>query len=85
MGWYLAESSFKRINKHHLMEDGYRFIVRNIDSSDPAFEMRCDLEKQIDQAETVIGDVTVVVTGPYQNAEEALSNANDPTIRRGED
>lgn len=85
MGWYLAESSFKRINKHHLMEDGYRFLVCNIDSSDPAFEMRCNLEKQIDENETVIGNVEIIVTGPYKNSEEALANANDPQIKRGED
>lgn len=85
MGWYLAEATFKRINRHHMMEDGYRFLVRNIDTNDPAFEMRCNLEKQIDEAETVIGDVAVVVTGPYKNSEEALANANDPTIKRGED
>lgn len=85
MGWYLAESNFKRINKHHLMEDGYRFLVRNIDSDDPAFEMRCTLEKQIDENETVIGDVEVVVTGPYQNAEEALANAASDNIKRGEE
>lgn len=85
MAWYLAEATFKRINRHHLMEDGYRFIVRNLDTQDPAFELRCDLEKQVDEAEEVIGDVTVVVTGPYKNSEEAMENAVDPSIKRGEE
>lgn len=85
MGWYLAEASFKRINKHHLMEDGYRFLIRNLDSKDPAFELRCDLEKQVDKNEAVLGDVTVIVTGPYLNSEEALENAKDPNVKRGDD
>lgn len=85
MGWYLAEASFKRINKHHLMEDGYRFLIRNLDSKDPAFELRCDLEKQVDQNEAIIGDVEVVVTGPYESQEKAIDSAVDPRVKRGED
>lgn len=85
MGWYLAEATFKRINKHHLMEDGYRFLTRNLDSKDPAFELRCDMERNVDRNESVIGDVTVIVTVPYETQEKALENALDPSIKRGED
>lgn len=83
--WYLAEARYKEINAKQSLVDGYRFLVRNIDSADPANDMRLELERQLDKNTAIVGDPHIMVSGPYMNAEEAMSKSEDANITFGED
>jgi hypothetical protein len=83
--WYLAEARFRKIDEKKTLVNGYEFMIRDLDSDNPAEELRMALERKLDNDLAIVGDPQIMVTGPYLNAEEAMKNTEDPNVTFGED
>lgn len=84
MGWYLAEARFKELDEKKTLVNGYKFLVKYCVEQDPAEEIRTLLDRQLDNDIAIVGDPQIMVTGPYDTQELALSNTEDPAITYGE-